>query len=210
MPANFVFLASLSPRRRELLSQIGVSIRMLEVRVDESAMGREEPWRYVTRVARAKADAGWDCRDATTGAPVLAADTAVIVDGAILGKPKDRAEAAAMLERLSGRSHQVLTAVALRSDNGVESRLSRSEVSLRTIGAAEAQRYWETGEPCDKAGGYGIQGYGAVFVADLCGSYSGVMGLPLYETTELLDAAGVPRWIRNLEAPGSLPAAPHP
>jgi septum formation protein len=197
MPANFVFLASLSPRRHELLRQIGVSVRLIEVRVDETSIGREEPRRYVTRVARAKADAGWDGRDATTGAPVLAADTAVIVDGAILGKPKDRSEAAAMLERLSGRSHQVLTAVALRSENGVASRLSRSVVSLRAIGPAEAQRYWETGEPCDKAGGYGIQGYGAVFVADLRGSYSGVMGLPLYETSELLDAVGVPRWTRG-------------
>jgi len=201
MPANFVFLASLSPRRRELLRQIGVSVRLLEVHVDETSLGREEPSRYVTRVARAKADAGWDCRDATTGAPVLAADTAVILDGAILGKPKDRSDAAAMLERLSGRSHQVLTAVALRSGGGVESRLSRSVVSLRAIGAVEAQRYWETGEPCDKAGGYGIQGYGAVFVADLHGSYSGVMGLPLYETTELLDAVGVPRWNSAAPAP---------
>jgi septum formation protein len=209
MPANFVFLASLSPRRRELLSQIGVSVRLLEVRVDETSMGGEEPGRYVTRVARAKADAGWACRDATTGAPVLGADTAVILDGAILGKPKDRSDAAAMLERLSGRSHQVLTAVALRSDGGVESRLSRSVVSLRAIGAAEAQRYWETGEPRDKAGGYGIQGYGAVFVADLHGSYSGVMGLPLYETTELLDAVGVPRWTSSLEVPGRLQAPEH-
>ena len=194
MPGNFVFLASLSPRRRELLHQIGVSVRLLEVRVDETALGGEEPERYVTRVACAKAEAGWRCRDAAAGAPVLAADTAVIVDGAILGKPKDRSAAAAMLERLSGRSHQVLTAVALRSDDGVASRMSCSLVSLRSIGPAEAQRYWETGEPCDKAGGYGIQGYGAVFVADLRGSYSGVMGLPLYETTELLDAVGVPRW----------------
>jgi septum formation protein len=131
------------------------------------------------------------------------------LDGAILGKPKDRSDAAAMLERLSGRSHQVLTAVALRSDRGVESRLSRSVVSLRAIGAAEAQRYWETGEPRDKAGGYGIQGYGAVFVADLHGSYSGVMGLPLYETTELLDAVGVPRWTSSLEVPGRLQAPEH-
>jgi septum formation protein len=125
---------------------------------------------------------------------VLAADTTVVLDDEIFGKPRDQADAAAMLERLSGRSHQVLTAVALRSENGVESRLSRSVVSFRDIGAEEARRYWQSGEPRDKAGGYGIQGYGAVFVAALSGSYSGVMGLPLYETAHLLDAAGVPRW----------------
>jgi septum formation protein len=122
----------------------------------------------------------------------------VIIEGAILGKPKDQADAAMMLQRLSGRSHEVLTAVALRSHSGVESRVSRSVVSFRDIGAAEAERYWHTGEPCDKAGGYGIQGFGAVFVANLSGSYSGVMGLPLYETAQLLDAAGVPRWNRSI------------
>jgi septum formation protein len=148
----------------------------------------------VTRVAHAKAEAGWACRDAATGAPVLAADTSVVVDGAILGKPRDRSDAKAMLERLSGRSHEVLTAVALRSESAIESRVSRSSVSFRTIGSAEAQRYWLTGEPRDKAGGYAIQGYGAVFVTNLSGSHSGVMGLPLYETAALLDAAGVPRW----------------
>ena len=194
MPADFVFLASASPRRRELLRQIGVAVRLLEVSVDEIAERGEEPCAYVTRLARLKAEAGWAQRDAAKGAPVLAADTAVIVDGEILGKPRNRADAAAMLERLSGRSHEVLTAVALRTEHGVESRVSRSVVSFRQVGAAEALRYWQSGEPCDKAGGYGIQGYAAVFVAGLSGSYSGVMGLPLYETAQLLDAAGVPRW----------------
>jgi septum formation protein len=203
MAADFVFLASGSPRRRELLRQIGVAVRLLEVRVDESSLSAEEPRSYVTRVAHAKAEAGWRCRDATAGAPVLAADTAVILDGLILGKPNDRSDATAMLARLSGRSHEVLTAVALRSDSGVQSRISRSLVSFRTIDSAEAQRYWQSGEPCDKAGGYGIQGYGAVFVAGLRGSYSGVMGLPLFETAELLDAAGVPRWTRSLSLAGS-------
>jgi septum formation protein len=194
MPTDFVFLASGSPRRRELLRQIGVAVRLLEICVDETCLRNEEPFAYVTRLARAKADAGWTCREAVTGAPVLAADTAVIVDDAILGKPNDQADAAAMLRRLSGRSHEVLSAVALRSENGIQSRVNRSVVSFRDIGAAEAQRYWQTREPCDKAGGYGIQGFGAVFIADLHGSYSGVMGLPLYETAELLDAAGVTRW----------------
>jgi septum formation protein len=194
MPADFVFLASGSPRRRELLRQIGVGVQLLEIRVDETARAGEQAEDYVTRLARAKAQEGWQRCSAHAGAPVLAADTAVIVDRAILGKPKDRSDAAAMLQLLSGRSHEVLTAVALRSEHGIESRLSSSVVSFRSIDPAEAARYWQTGEPCDKAGGYGIQGYGAVFVAELRGSYSGVMGLPLYETAELLDAAGVSRW----------------
>jgi septum formation protein len=195
MPADFVFLASGSPRRRELLRQIGVAVRLLEVCVDEGSLRDEEPVAYVTRLARAKAEAGWVCRgEAATGAPVLAADTAVIAGDAILGKPADESAAAAMLQRLSGRSHQVLSAVALRSETGIESRVSRSVVSFRDISAAEARRYWQSGEPCDKAGGYGIQGYAAVFIADLRGSYSGVMGLPLFETAQLLDAAGVTRW----------------
>jgi septum formation protein len=194
MPADFVFLASASPRRRELLRQIGVAVRLLEISVDEAVLPGEDPAGYVTRLARAKAEAGWSRRESATGAPVLAADTAVIVAGAILGKPKDQSDAARMLERLSGCSHEVLTAVALRAQSGVESRLSRSVVSFRVISAAEAERYWHTGEPRDKAGGYGIQGLGAVFIAQLQGSYSGVMGLPLYETAQLLDAAGVVRW----------------
>ena len=196
MPVDFIFLASASPRRRELLRQIGVAVRLLEIRVDETSLSGEEPCSYVTRLARAKAEAGWS-RQADS-APVLAADTTVIIEGAILGKPKDQSDAAMMLQRLAGRSHEVLTAVALRSHSGVESRVSRSVVSFRDIGAAEAERYWHTGEPCDKAGGYGIQGFGAVFVANLSGSYSGVMGLPLYETAQLLDAAGVPRWNRSI------------
>jgi septum formation protein len=132
---------------------------------------------------------------------VLAADTAVVLDGAILVKPTDRADGERMLEALSGRTHEVLTAVALAirgvaaaDGQGMESRLSRSEVTFRTIPPAEARRYWESGEPEDKAGGYAVQGLAAVFIADLRGSYSGVMGLPLYETAELLDAAGIARW----------------
>ena len=129
--------------------------------------------------------------------PVLAADTAVVLDGDILGKPKDRQDAQAMLGRLSGRTHEVLTAVALRTAQGLNSKVSRNEVTFRRIAAAEARDYWETGEAGDKAGAYAIQGYAAVFIADLRGSYSGVMGLPLYETAELLDQAGVTRWQRR-------------
>jgi septum formation protein len=198
MPADFVYLASASPRRRELLRQIGVAVRLLEISVDETSLMREAADSYVTRLARSKAEAGWTCREPGAGAPVLAADTAVIVEDVILGKPLDQSHAAQMLARLSGRSHEVLTAVALRSQRGIESRLCRSVVSFRDISAAEAERYWHTGEPRDKAGGYGIQGCGAVFIANLSGSYSAVMGLPLYETAQLLDAAGVARWNRSV------------
>jgi septum formation protein len=120
----------------------------------------------------------------------LAADTAVILDGTILGKPADREHAENMLRQLSGRTHEVLTAVALRSADGLHSRISRSEVTFRPITAAETRAYWETGEPGDKAGAYAIQGRAAIFIADLRGSYSGVMGLPLFETAELLSQAG--------------------
>jgi septum formation protein len=194
MPANFVYLASSSPRRRELLLQIGVAFRLLEVSVDEAVRPGEDPGCYVLRLAQAKAEAGWLRSEAGSGAVVLAADTAVVLEGSILGKPRDRSDGESMLLRLSGHSHQVLTAVALRDEGGAQVRVSRSVVAFRSIGAGEARRYWETGEPRDKAGGYGIQGLGGVFVADLRGSYSGVMGLPLFETAELLDAAGVPRW----------------
>ncbi|MDP9082727.1 MAG: Maf-like protein [Pseudomonadota bacterium] len=191
MTFNFVYLASGSPRRRELLRQIGVAFRLVRGSIDEAVLPREPPVAYVTRLAAAKADAGWNT---SRDAPVLAADTVVVLNGKILGKPAGRPEAEGMLKQLSGRTHQVLTAVALRTANGVRSRLSRSEVDFRPIDAAEARAYWDTGEPCDKAGAYAIQGKAAIFVADLRGSYSGVMGLPLFETAELLAQAGVSRW----------------
>ena len=191
MSADFVYLASASPRRRELLQQIGVSYRLVGTELDETPRQSEAPAAYVSRLAAAKADAGWlcsrDCRDA----PVLAADTAVVLDGAILGKPRDKGDAERMLLRLSGREHQVLTAVAVRSAAGIEIKVSRSLVTFRIIDAAEASAYWDTGEPRDKAGAYAIQGYAAIFIADLKGSYSGVMGLPLFETAQLLRSAGV-------------------
>jgi septum formation protein len=132
-----------------------------------------------------------------TPPPVLGADTAVVLDGQILGKPRDRAHALEMLAALSGRTHQVLTAVALAAGDSTRLRLSASDVTLRRLAPAECSLYWDTGEACDKAGGYAIQGLAAVFVAGLTGSYSGVMGLPIFETAELLDAAGVPRWRRS-------------
>jgi len=131
---------------------------------------------------------------APAAAPVLAADTAVVVDGCIFGKPADRAEGLRMLEVLSGRTHEVLTAVSLCTAAGCVSRLCRSEVTFRPIALSERVRYWDSGEPRGKAGGYAIQGLAAVFVAALSGSHSGVMGLPLFETAALLDGAGVPRW----------------
>jgi len=194
MPSTFVYLASASPRRRELLQQIGVSFEVLRTTVDEAVLSGEPPGTYVARLAAAKADSGWEARPKAGIAPVLAADTAVVLNGRILGKPRDRADALDMLGRLSGRTHEVFTAVALRTAQGRESRISRSEVTLRVIDAAEAAAYWQTGEPCDKAGGYAIQGRAATFIADLHGSYSGVMGLPLFEAADLLRLAGVPCW----------------
>jgi len=186
---EFVYLASGSPRRRELLQQIGLRFRVLGTAVDEAALKDEAPFDYVRRVAAAKADAGWQCSRDPENAPVLAADTAVALDGSILGKPRDRSDALDMLRRLSGRSHEVFTAVALRIAAQRHIRVSRSEVTFRCIDPAEAGAYWETGEPSDKAGAYAIQGRAAIFIADLRGSYSGVMGLPLFETAELLRAA---------------------
>jgi septum formation protein len=194
MSQDFVYLASGSPRRRELLQQIGVSFRVVGMAVDEAVLPDETPSAYVTRLAAAKAVAGWERSRDAHQVPVLAADTAVVLDGRILGKPADGQDAEGMLRQLSGRTHEVLTAVALRTTDGLQSRISRSEVTFRSIAAAEAHAYWETGEPGDKAGAYAIQGRGAIFVADLRGSYSGVMGLPLFETAELLRRAGVSHW----------------
>jgi len=161
--------------------------------VPEVRLAGESAADCVTRLALAKAHQA-RVADARGRLPVLGADTAVVVDEQMLGKPTDRAAALAMLERLAGRSHQVLTAVALIAGQGEALRLSVSTVTFRAVAAAEIERYWASGEPVDKAGGYAVQGYAAVFIERLEGSYSGVMGLPLFETAELLDAAGVPRW----------------
>ena len=194
MSSDFVYLASGSPRRRELLQQIGVSFRVVAAPVDEAVLPGEAAPKYVARLAAAKADAGWDGSRGAVEAPVLAADTAVVLDGKIFGKPADSQDAEDMLRQLSGRTHEVLTAVALRTAAGLHARFSRSEVTFRAIAIHEARAYWETGEPKDKAGAYAIQGRAAVFIAGLRGSFSGVMGLPLFETAELLGAAGVPLW----------------
>jgi septum formation protein len=188
--APLLVLASVSPRRRELLRQIGVPHIVRAADLDETAEPGEPPVDYVVRLACAKARA---VRARAVALPVLAADTTVVAEGALLGKPRDREEGLAMLARLSGRTHQVLTAVALATAAGVAFRVSSSEVRMRALSAQERAAYWDCGEPRDKAGGYAIQGRGAVFVEHLSGSYSGVMGLPLFETGELLAAAGL-RW----------------
>jgi nucleoside triphosphate pyrophosphatase len=190
--APVICLASMSPRRRELLAQIGVPHTVAAAHVDETRLAAESPADYVARLARLKAAT---VRQRGEGLPVLAADTTVVAAGSVYGKPGDRAEGLAMLGALAGRTHEVLTAVALVTHEGVTLRVSCSSVSFRDIAPAEMEAYWETGEPCDKAGGYAIQGYGAVFVAALSGSYSGVMGLPLFETAELLRAAGIRCWL---------------
>lgn len=191
-----LYLASASPRRRELLTQIGAPFKLLSVNIDETPRSGESPESYVQRLAREKALAGRALLGADAVA-VLGADTTVVVDDRILGKPADRDEGLQMLEALSGREHRVMTAVALASREACEVRLVTSVVRFRTIAASEAAAYWASGEPCDKAGGYAIQGWGAVFVVELRGSYSGVVGLPLCETAELLDAAGVVRWVQG-------------
>jgi septum formation protein len=186
-----ICLASSSPRRRELLSQIGVPHVVAGADIDETVLPGETPHAYVTRLAREKALA---IRGTGQRLPVLAADTTVVVDGRVFGKPRDRADAIDMLGQLSDRIHEVLTAVALADSRGVSERLSSSAVRFRRISLEECAAYWETGEPRDKAGGYAIQGLGAVFVESLTGSYSAVMGLPLFETGELLQAAGIQFW----------------
>ena len=187
-------LASGSPRRRELLAQIGVPFVTLIASIDETALPGEPAERYVERLAREKARAGLAALSDPADAVVLGADTAVVLDGRILGKPADRAECLATLTALSGREHQVLTAVALASAQRIESRVVASRVRFRPLRAGEAEAYWATGEPCDKAGSYGIQGLAAVFVSQLEGSYSAVVGLPLCETAQLLGEFGIPCW----------------
>jgi len=187
-------LASASPRRRELLAQIGVPFVTLIAAIDETALPGEPAERYVERLAREKALAGLAALSDPADAVVLGADTAVVLDGRILGKPADRAECLATLAALSGREHQVLTAVALASAQRIESRVVASRVRFRPLRAGEAEAYWATGEPCDKAGSYGIQGLAAVFVSQLEGSYSAVVGLPLCETAQLLGEFGIPCW----------------
>lgn len=202
-----IYLASRSPRRRELLSQIGVRFQLLlfrarpesEPEVNEDVLPGEMPGAYVERVARTKAESGWKrlMQRNLPRAPVLAADTTVAIEGRILGKPADRADAAQMLAVLSGGQHEVLTAVAVKYDEQLECALSVTRVRFRPLGAEEIRAYVATGESDDKAGAYAIQGRAAQFVAEIHGSYSGVMGLPLYETAQVIEKILSPRERRN-------------
>ncbi|CAI8798464.1 Maf-like protein [Pseudomonas sp. PDM26] len=189
-----LYLASGSPRRRELLTQIGVPFSAVSADIDETPLAQESPSAYVERLARDKAEAGRGVVVSDEPFCVLGADTAVVQGGKILGKPVDQADACAMLMMLSGCEHEVLTAIAVLDGERCESRIVTSRVRFRAISRDEAAAYWASGEPRDKAGGYGIQGLGAVFVAGLNGSYSAVVGLPLCETAELLGHFGIPCW----------------
>lgn len=195
-PLPKVYLASRSPRRRELLKQIGAQFEMLLLRehsgrnpdVDESPLPNESPEIYAERVCRAKAEMGWlrVQQRQLPRLPVLAADTTVCLDDAIFGKPTGRDDAIRMLKALSGREHRVLTAVALKLDSNIDFILNDNVVRFRDLSEAEIAQYVDTGEPYDKAGGYAIQGRAAAFIPEILGSYTGVMGLPLYETAQLL------------------------
>ncbi len=180
-------LASSSPRRTEILNALGIAFTALGVDVDERREGNEAPDAMVLRLASAKAAAARQDRSGL----VLAADTAVVIDDMIFGKPRDKDDALAMLACLSGRSHRVMTGVALHWDEGQETALSVNEVTFREISPDEALAYWQSGEPFGKAGAYAIQGRGGVFVEAIRGSYSGVMGLPVFETAKLLAGAGI-------------------
>ena len=197
-----IYLASQSPRRRELLKQIGVNFEMLLPRfdprrkldTDETPLLDEVPEDYVQRICQAKADSGWKALQLRNlpSFPVLAADTTVILDGKIIGKPTGREQAADTLRALSGRQHRVLSAVAIVFEKRIEMRLSVSKITFATLSEERIRRYILTNEPLDKAGAYAIQGYAAAFVQQIEGSYSGVMGLPLFETAELLQVFGYP------------------
>jgi septum formation protein len=197
IPERGIYLASRSPRRRELLAQIGVRYHLLLFRervgelpeVDEDSLHGEAPSAYVERMARAKAESGWRrmLQRNLPPAPVLAADTTVALAGKIYGKPANREHASDMLAALAGKRHEVLTGVALKMHDTVDFALSVSEVQFAPLSAEDIAQYVASGESDDKAGAYAIQGRAARFVSELRGSYSGVMGLPLYETAQLLD-----------------------
>ena len=198
-----IYLASKSPRRRELLRQVGVEFELLMLRSDtsrgaadvsEDVLPGEDPYVYVARVAKEKGAFAWNMLQQRRQPlrPILTADTTVTLDGEILGKPADNKEAVAMLERLSGRTHQVLTSVAIHAERVAEQITQVSDVRFAKLTPAQIKAYCATTEPYDKAGGYGIQGLAALFVEHIEGSHSGIMGLPLFETANLLRKAGYP------------------
>ena len=180
-------LASSSPRRREILEALGLEFTVAAVDLEEAREAGETAEQMVLRLAIAKAEAA----EVEVGRIVIGSDTAVVLDSEVLGKPVDQDDAVATLMKLSGRRHSVITGVALRGPHGVQTAMSSTDVRFREISQDEALAYWQSGEPCDKAGSYGIQGRGGIFVTTINGSYSGVMGLPVYETAQLLQAAGI-------------------
>lgn len=188
---NQVILASGSPRRAELLARLGVNAQRSPVDLDETQLPGELPEDYVERLSRAKAEAGLA---KFPGKLVIGSDTTVVLGEQIFGKPVDKQDYLRMLTLLSGTRHWVLTGVALASDTGTDYRLNRTEVKFREISKLELESYWQTGEPLDKAGAYGIQGMAGVFIEEIKGSYSGVMGLPVAEAEQLLTQAGFNIW----------------
>ena len=188
-----IYLASRSPRRAELLQQIGVQFSVLPSDINESERENENPADYVLRLAKTKAEACMALLVQRNGEirPVLAADTTVSIDGRILGKPRDKEDARDMLQLMSGRQHDVLTALAIASAQGIEASLSITQVEMAVLAEDEIEAYIRSGEPFDKAGAYGIQGLASTFIKRIEGSYSGVMGLPIYETVQLLKSAGI-------------------
>jgi septum formation protein len=183
-----IILASTSPRRRQLLTQLGVSYQVSAVTIDETPWVNEDPLAYVQRVSAAKSDASAQLN--STLVPILAADTVVVLDKKIMGKPKNQQHAAEMLIALSAKTHQVYSAISLRGKQHWQ-RVNVTDVTFRALKPSEIEAYWQTGEPCDKAGGYAIQGLGSIFIQSIQGSFSAVMGLPLFETAELLTQQGI-------------------
>ncbi|PTQ81370.1 Maf family protein [Nitrosomonas ureae] len=200
-PENQIYLASRSPRRRELLRQVGVRFNLLMMRetlgrtidIDEQSFENEAPTDYIYRITQYKANESWKrlLQRRLPVLPVLVADTIVTIDGTILGKPRDKMHATDMLKTLSGRSHQVLTAIGVGIGDNIQVKLSTSTVRFREITEREIRRYLENNNILDKAGAYAIQGMAAAFIAEISGSYSGIMGLPLYETIQLLEETGI-------------------
>ena len=189
--ARYLQLASKSPRRAELLSQIGVPYKVVSANVEEIRAENESPFDYVNRLAREKAQDGFS---RTPDMPTLGSDTIVVCEGQVLEKPRDEDHAVEMLMRLSGKEQYVYTALAIVSNEKIVEAHSQTSVTFRAISEPEARRYWQTGEPADKAGGYAIQGLGAVFVKQIKGSYSAVVGLPIEVLAPLLEQFDIPYW----------------
>lgn len=191
MTAFTVYLASASPRRKAILDQLGIGCEILPQHIDETRLPGENPGSWVCRLAENKAEKALGSVPSTSDAVILGADTTVVLGEEVFEKPADRQDAHRILSALSGRTHHVLTAVALAAAGNTQVLLSDSQVTFRTMSEREISCYWDTGEPADKAGAYGIQGLGALFIREIKGSYSGIMGLPVMETATLLATVGI-------------------